>query len=134
MSPPTRSACPGRYSPGHRYGAAQRIGSDFSPFWKFDVSRTGSPASSSFGHTPQHLGEHRTHLLTGEMGAEAEVRATAEGDVCVLLAGDVEGVGILEDFCRISVGGGVVHNDLVAPLDLLAAKFQGTGWPYGGSG
>ena len=74
----------------------QRTGSDLMPFWKFDRSRTGSPAGSTSPRQVEHGGEHRPHLDPGEVGAEAEVRAVAEGEVLVGGAGGIEGVGVGE--------------------------------------
>ena len=68
--------------------------------------------------------EHHHDLHPSEVRTEAEVGpASAEGDVVVRRAGDVEGVGVLEGVL-VTVGRGVPEHDLVALLDLLATHLQ----------
>jgi hypothetical protein len=68
--------------------------------------------------------EHDADLGAGQQIAQAQVRAAlAEGDVIVVLPGDVEVVGVAEDVL-VTVAGGEPHDDLVAFLDPLAAEFD----------
>src|SRR6202789_2055289 len=68
--------------------------------------------------------EHHHDLHAGQVRPQAEVRpASAEGDVVVGGAGDVERVGVLERRF-VAVGRGVPEGDLVALLDLLAVQFH----------
>src|SRR5579859_331740 len=55
-------------------------------------------------------------LDAGEVLAQADMRAAAEGDVLVGRAGEVECLGILE-LVRIAVGGAEIHHHLVAGGD-----------------
>ena len=67
-------------------------------------------------HSHEHLTQDGVDLQAGEMLAEAHVRSTAEGDVLIGRAGEVEVVGVGETG-RIAVGGAEVHHHLVASGD-----------------
>ena len=74
--------------------------------------------------------EHHRQFPSGQVGAEAEVRAAGpETDLRrVRLAGDVERVGVLED-PLVAVGGLVEHDDLVARFEGLSTRLGFTVLP-----
>ena len=95
----------------HRLDAVHEVGVEA-------VRRAGQ---LDVGQALDDLAHGRLDLGAGEAGAEAEVlAAAAEGHVVVGRAADVEGVRVLEHLL-VAVGGGVVHDDLVALLDRHAA-------------
>src|SRR5947207_8718208 len=70
---------------------------------------------------PQHLLEHDAHLQAGEVGAETEVHAVAEGEVRVGVAADVE-VHRPGKHRLVAVRRGLPEQDLVARLDRVTAE------------
>ena len=82
----------------------------------FDVA-----GDTKFVQTQQDFAEEGARLEPREMGAEAEVRsAAAERLVIVGRSAHVQAIGIWEHL-GIAVGGAVVHHDLVAFAQPLAA-------------
>lgn len=67
--------------------------------------------------------EDGAELPAGEVGAEAEVLAVAEGDMGVRVAADIEAVGVGE-LALVSVGRGVPEDDGVAGVDVLALQLD----------
>ena len=99
----------------------KRTGIVLTPFTKSEWSRLGGAGQLEVGKALDDLAHGRLDLGAGEAGAEAEVlTAAAEGDVLVRGARHVEDVRVLEHLL-VAVGGGVVHDDLVALLDRHAA-------------
>src|SRR3954469_7497265 len=79
------------------------------------------------GEAAQDLAEDGLNLHARDVGAQAEVRASAtEGDVVVRRTTDVETRGVGKSVL-ITVGRAVVHDDLVACFDLLAPELDVAG-------
>jgi hypothetical protein len=72
------------------------------------------------GHAPHQLLEEDAQLEAGEVGAEAEVRADAEGDVVVGRAPDIEPMRLAKGG-GIAVGGRVEEQQPLPGFDALAA-------------
>ena len=91
----------------------QATGISLMPLMKFERRRRDRAGQLHVGDAREQLLEHHLHLGAGQVGAEAEVRAAAaEGDVHrvrVVLAADVEGVGVVEDVL-VAVGRHVPHD------------------------
>ncbi len=83
------------------------------PWMKLLCSMSGSPRDLDVGEAAQQLFEHHADLAAGEVGAEAEVRATgAEPEVLVRRAQNVEAEGVVER-ALVPVGRVVEHHDLL---------------------
>ena len=99
----------------------KRTGIVLTPFTKSEWSRFGGAGQLEVGEALDDLAHGGLDLGPGQAGAEAEVLAApAEGHVLVGRARHVEHVRVLEHLL-VAVGGGVVHDDLVALLDRHAA-------------
>ena len=87
-------------------------------------SGTDVAAHLDVGQAGQELAEHHRQLPTGEVGAQAEVRArAAEADVGVRVAADVERLGVVE-LARVAVGRAVEQHDLVALVEVVPRQRQ----------
>ena len=78
------------------------------------------------GQAGQQALDHDPELQAGQLVAQAEVGAEAEGHVRVRAAGDVEGVGVVEDRL-VAVGRGVEQEQLLAGPDGGAAELDVAG-------
>ncbi len=78
------------------------------------------------GQAGQEAFEHDLELQAGQLVAQAEVGAEAEGHVRVGAAGDVEGVGLVEDGL-VAVGRGVEEEQLLALADGGVAQLDVAG-------
>ena len=86
--------------------------------------RSTSPTSSSFGvAAQQHLEEH-AGLEPGQLSPDARVLATAERDVRVRVAVDLEFLGVGAEDLLVAVGRAVEHDDRVALADALPADLD----------
>ena len=78
------------------------------------VDRIGFGQSDAF-EAAQQGGEDDFHIQSGEVVAEAEMRAAAEGQMAVRAADDIKAVGVGE-LCRIAVGG--IAAGMIAQISL----------------
>src|SRR5436309_1370390 len=83
----------------------------------------GRGLESEVGHAAQHRPEGDLPLDPRERRAEAEVSGPAEGEVTVVLAGNVETIGVGEAL-GIAVGRAHHRNDYLARADLAPAHLH----------
>src|SRR3954453_20960445 len=79
--------------PAEGQAAVQPNGSPLAPPREFQPDKRRGPVRLQVARAVQQLAEQRPHLHPRQLGAEAEVRSVAEGQVRVGFPADVEAVG-----------------------------------------
>src|SRR4051794_15865919 len=119
----SQAACPSarqRPGPGSNASSAPADGQVVDAVDEVRGEADDRPVELDPRQAAQELAEERVELEAGEVRAEALVRAMAEGEVAVRLAGDVEAERIGE-LALVVVRGHVVDDDLVPGGDPPAA-------------